>query len=779
MSDIFQPKHLDYERSPYTGLTRESWIEAAEYLLNGIFQNIRDFKDPVVMPRKETQVTYPYSADAVWEFQAEYFEGLARSLFIAAPLIHIKPELTLNDIGVRNYYKSHILRACTPGDSVYVGSYAACRELSKDPNPFRAFQQTVETCALVICLWMSKEEIWDTYTKAQKDVIADFLLEYAHGNTVPQNWRLFNMLDMAFLGMEGYEIDADIMREHAQAILAYYAGDGWYRDGHSFDYYSCWAFNVYAPLWNKWYGYEHEPYLAKKFEENSNALMKTYADFFDADGLTNMWGRSSIYRNAATSVFDGNMMLKNYAADPGLARRISSGSLMQFMGRSDFLYKGVPTLGFYGQFMPLVQGYSCAESPLWLGKAFLCLHLPAEHPFWTATENNGTWEKLCGNEVKTTTLDGPALCFNNHKASGETILRSGKVVKHKKDEHGMWNYSKLCFNTKYPWESAPSKEVEAQQYVLHDLTDDTYDKANVTFWHGEKDGMLYRRQFFGYEMETECHWIQAVSLADYTVPYGIMRADKLRLFKKPVVLTLGAYGFPDNGTEMTEREADYEGGKAHAVILKGRDFTGREKQLAMTIYDGWDCLKTVNSKGTNPDSEKSIVVYAETARKNHNHYEQAILVSQVITKEEHGDFTDEELFPIRKITYTAPQAKGGYGPVIITHKDGMTKTIDFDGIEGRNINTALRFLTGFGRKLPLYQVHGCLCAIVHKVLFGEDSYLFRTMPQCTGGNCAAAFFPFYEDLYPISALHDFRLEWGNQVFRNFCGLFGCKKGVRD
>jgi hypothetical protein len=162
-----------------------------------------------------------------------------------------------------------------------------------------------------------------------------------------------------------------------------------------------------------------------------------------------------------------------------------------------------------------------------------------------------------------------------------------------------------------------------------------------------------------------------------------MRADKLRLFKKPVVLTLGAYGFPDNGTEMTGREADYEGGKAHAVILKGRDFTGREKQLAMTIYDGWDCLKTVNSKGTNPDSEKSIVVYAETARKNHNHYEQAILVSQVITKEEHGDFTDEELFPIRKITYTAPQAKGGYGPVIITHKDGMTKTIDFDGIEGR------------------------------------------------------------------------------------------------
>ena len=39
------------------------------------------------------------------------------------------------------------------------------------------------------------------------------------------------MLDLAFLSMEGYPIDEDIMREHAQAIVNYYAGDGWYRDG--------------------------------------------------------------------------------------------------------------------------------------------------------------------------------------------------------------------------------------------------------------------------------------------------------------------------------------------------------------------------------------------------------------------------------------------------------------------------------------------------------------------------------------------------------------------
>ena len=236
--------------------------------------------------------------------------------------------------------------------------------------------------------------------------------------------------------------------DHAQAILNYYAGDGWYRDGHSFDYYSCWAFNVYAPIWNLWYGYENAPYIAKKFEENSNKLMETYGDFFDRDGWTNMWGRSNIYRNAATSAFDGNLLLRDSRVNPGRARRISSGSLMQFLGREDFLYKGVPTLGFYGQFSPLVQGYSCAESPFWLGKAFLCLHLPADHPFWTERENNGTWDELTEKEVKVTTLDGPALCFSNHAANGETILRTGKVLKNTDDVHGMWNYSKLAFNTK-------------------------------------------------------------------------------------------------------------------------------------------------------------------------------------------------------------------------------------------------------------------------------------------------------------------------------------------
>lgn len=372
-------------------------------------------------------------------------------------------------------------------------------------------------------------------------------------------------------------------------------------------------------------------------------------------------------------------MLRKSTADPGLARRISSGSLMQFLGREDFLYRGVPTLGFYGQFSPLVQGYSCAESPFWLGKAFLCLHLPADHPFWTARENNGIWDKLAGNRVKVTCLDGPALCFSNHQANGETILRTGKVVKRPSDEHGMWNYAKLCYNTKYPWESAPARHVEAQQYVLEDITTGSFFRANAVFWHGQREDVLYRRQFFNYNLETEWHWTQAINLADFAVPFGILRVDKLRLHRCPVSLTLGSYGFPDNGTEIQKKTC----GKAKAILLKGRDATGREKQMAMTIYDGWKELDLIQSLGTNPDSEKSILLYARTDRQKQYGYEPYVLISQVITKESHEDFAEEELFPVESVSYTDPERCGGYGPVTIRLKDGTERQIEFEGIEGK------------------------------------------------------------------------------------------------
>ena len=132
MESKFVPKALDYDLSPYTGLTRESWLEAGMYMLEGIFQNIDDMEKPVVVPRKETEITYPHlkASEEVQKTQrtAEVFEGLTRSFFIAAPVMRNIPDLEICGYSMADYYKNHVLRGCTKGDPLY-----ACGSLQTFP----------------------------------------------------------------------------------------------------------------------------------------------------------------------------------------------------------------------------------------------------------------------------------------------------------------------------------------------------------------------------------------------------------------------------------------------------------------------------------------------------------------------------------------------------------------------------------------------------------------------------------------------------------------------
>ena len=675
----FSPEHPDFELSPYTGLTRKHWIDAGKYILEGVFRHVKTMDDPVLVPRYETEVTYPNSRTPAWKVQAEYYEGLARSFFIAAPLISIEPDIVIDGKKLREYYKDHILRSCTKGDEQYVLSYS---DMDKNAEPsfgLHTYQQTVETCAVVIGLVTTKKEIWDTYTKEEKDRIAYFVRDYAQGTTATQNWRLFNMLDLAFLNMMGYGIDKDKMREHAQAILSYYAGEGWYRDGHSFDYYSAWAFQVYAPIWCRWYGYENEPYIAAEFEKNSNELMKTYDRLFDEKSQVTMWGRSSIYRNAATAPLAANFNLMNPAADPGLARRIASGALLQFFTRDDILYEGAPVLGFYGPFTPMVQGYSCAESPLWLGKAFLCLELPEDHPFWTAVEKNGVWESMEKGDVLVTVLDGPGLAISDHHDNGTMILRTGKVVKRVGDDNGRWCYAKLSYNSRYPWESDIAGGLSAASYVLRESDIGRTEQINSILWSGKRNDVLYRRALFGFDTSSDLHWTSQIDLADFPVANGLVRADKLRLFHKPVDVYLGSYGFPcPDARYRIEKRPD-----AQAVIMSGHGSDGKLRHMAMTIWGGWSDLSVEKSHGTSADTGESFIIFAHTYREKVFSYDPYILISQVITKEGDEGFCDDEVFSIAGISYTDSQNCGGFGPVSIRMKNGREYEVDFAGIEGK------------------------------------------------------------------------------------------------
>ncbi len=175
----YKPNYLDYEQSPYTGLTRESWIDAGKYLLSGIFSQLRDKDAPIVLERSETKITYPHMDAAKnkrrAQQKAEIFEGLCRSFFIASVLIREEPKLSIAGIGIRSYYMEHILRCVADKESPeYVGSRQEIEELTGDSDLFLPYQQTVETGGLVIGLFMSREVIWERYSKKEQDAVAAF-----------------------------------------------------------------------------------------------------------------------------------------------------------------------------------------------------------------------------------------------------------------------------------------------------------------------------------------------------------------------------------------------------------------------------------------------------------------------------------------------------------------------------------------------------------------------------------------------------------------------------
>lgn len=665
----FEVNYPDLELSPYTGMTKKHWIDACYFLLEGIFSNVTDIDKPIRCPRTEFVISYPNKHTAPWKEYAAKFEGLDRSFLIAAPLLYNEPQAEVCGYSMAEYYKRHILFAVTKESPDYM---LDLNDVKKNAFPNEsAFQHTCECASLVIGLDQCKAVIWDTYSKEEKDRIANYLMEFGVSKTIAHNWRLFNMLILGFLWKEGYSVNEDMIRDHAQVILSYYAGDGWYRDGHRFDYYSPWAFQVYGPIWNSWYGYEKEPYIAKKIEEYANEMMQVYHSMFDKEGKVTMWARSGIYRNAATAPFASIFLLKNHNINPGLARRIHSGALLQFLTCESVFENGVPTLGFYGGFPPILQDYSCAESPFWIANSFVSLCLPDEHPFWTERENNGDWDTLSKKTSKICIMNGAGIVTYQHGGNGSTEFCTAKNVFEPEDSY-IKAYIRKAFHSQYPWEDFDYKGAEAMQYSIRFREEEKAQVPNIILYGGVKNGVLYRNEYFNFQYNfqgTAC-----MQLADFPVYNGLIHVDKMRIHEKPFCLTLGAYGFPVEGNICIERK---EKDGIAALVVKNK-----VRQLAFVNYGGFEELKWKKRKGVNAIAEESILMYGVCKREEYYEYKPYILISAILSKNGTEDFSEEELYPIERIEYTDLQKCGGYGPIQFYLKDGRTMMVDYEKMEG-------------------------------------------------------------------------------------------------
>ena len=284
--NIFRVENPDYVKSPYSGMTRKHWIEAAKYLLDGAFSYIHCMDDPMYFP-KQLDKTYPHDENAA---KVAKLEGLARTLFIAAPLLKENPDLEINGIKVADYYRHQMKSLTNPDSKHYV-----------EPKPGGPTQTLLELGSLCISMGAAPEALWDPMTKEEKDNLATLLKNYGEGPTISSNWQFFNVFILSFLKDKGYQIDEAYLQEKLNNLLARYRGEGWYNDVPAYDYYSMWAFQSYGPLWAELFGKKQYPELAARFFKNQGDLIDNYPYMFAEDGRMNMYGRSIPYRFAAVA----------------------------------------------------------------------------------------------------------------------------------------------------------------------------------------------------------------------------------------------------------------------------------------------------------------------------------------------------------------------------------------------------------------------------------------------------------------------------------------------
>ena len=680
MKRAFEIIDPDYGKSPHTGMTKKHYIEMAKYLLERAFTHINSINDPLTFPIVPGK-TYPQPEAPDWRHRSSEFEALERTFTLAGPLIHIDPETEINGINLRDYYSLQLYNALTLG-------HANSLPLPED-LPDSTYQFTCEFGGLFKTLLLMPETLWSAYSEKEKDEMVVTISKWAHHRTTQNNWRIFNIITLSFLKKYGYEIDDDLLKSHLLWVASYHSGNGWYLE-QTYNYYSISLFIVYTTIWNRTFGDEHYPEIAGIIEKSAQKLMESITGFFARDGYINMWSRSICYRTWVSGAFPIASMLKDDTLlDPGLARRLCSGSLLQFVTRENFYYNEIPSLGFYGQKEYMVQNYSCSASPFLMFLPFICLALPDDSPFWTATENEGFWEGL-GNNSRKVVLDNPGLVLANHGKTGTSEIIPGKVY------YDDPNYSKLTYNTHFPWEDHNPAGGTSMEYSFRSLDPRDVRGEDVNFYltgislsnssdknraystsqnmvySGVQDDVIYRQAIMRKPPNNGVGYI--IDLADIIIPGGVVRVDRSRLAFEHE-LTLGHFGMPHiNGEKATVKTFEKGNKKVITAAIKGR-------QIALISYNGWDSLNSLVHSNRNAEADESTVIYAHRKRMAQNPAME-LMITVMLHKMDNEEWTEEELSPIKNINIMDVTPVSSSLGADITLANNKTYKVYFEEIDG-------------------------------------------------------------------------------------------------
>lgn len=420
----------DYERSPFTGWTREHFVEIAERMIVAIQAYVTPGKGGVALPNPVRWMdAFLPKCESMESFY--WMEGYSRTrLLIVCWMIGTGKNILNIDgkeIDIADQFIEGLLSVSDPDHPEYIG------------DRYGNDQYIAETSAISLAIYMARELIWAKMSSKEKQQILDWIFSTTGKYIPPNNWNLFLANTHLVLKALGGKYNQEELDNCMEKVKSFDLGDGWFLDGdesrgHSIDQYNAWGFHYFLPAFVHMGGLDSgtNEWIIDRLQK----FIKSYSRFFSSNGSIPMWGRSWAYRPALTSPFIWAEILGVSPLSHGESRRIVSGQLKYYY-ENDYFYENMaPTMGYVGENLELIEPYSQYGSPYWGGSVFMSLLLSSQHAFWREAEKPCLVEResYCISEPQIGMLvagnqDSGEVQLINHRAWHQKEGRNTKYAK--------------------------------------------------------------------------------------------------------------------------------------------------------------------------------------------------------------------------------------------------------------------------------------------------------------------------------------------------------------
>ena len=245
-------------------------------------------------------------------------------------------------------------------------------------------QRFVEMAAMGYALFFARDVFWEPLSEKEKDNLAAYLYTINEHEIPCCNWQMFRVLVNVGLKKVGKRCSQEKLDEALSLTESFYLGDGWYRDGDSFqkDYYISFAIHFYSLVYAKVME-EEDPKRCRIFKERAMEFAKQFIYWFDEDGEGLPFGRSLTYRYAEVSFFSACLLAGIEPFPVPVMKGLIVRHLRYWMSLPIFDRDGVLTIGYAYPNLVMAEKYNGPGSAYWSMKTFAFLLLPDEHPFWS------------------------------------------------------------------------------------------------------------------------------------------------------------------------------------------------------------------------------------------------------------------------------------------------------------------------------------------------------------------------------------------------------------